>query len=369
MAAVRGAARPSSWGPPLLLTIGLVGVDRWLRWTHGRGQVGHVIDCFPAPGESLPGFALRGVTSTLDFFAPLGLASARVPGLAIGLAAAANALARRALPAAGITGRRARASVSAIIAARLDGDLRPRPRRRLSVRRTHAPSVRAVPGSSRSRWPSSWTTRSRGCGARRHGLLAALILAVWTTVTGVRGLRAGRIEEFSPTPTLWPVEIASALRGWSEGDVLYTGRITRDRRLLALQGSALESRETRSRRRPLPRQAHGRADDPRLTQRRVVDAGPHRREDRRRARGGHAPPWPDPRPRDRGEFRFQPIAARRDDEPRVRATLAQQGLTLDRRFVFEARRGAARVGDPEDARHDRVPSGLQVFGQSALARY
>ncbi len=367
MAAVRGAARPSSWGPPLLLALGLVGVDRWLRWTHGRGQVGHVIDCFPAPGESLPGFALRGVTSTLDFFAPLGLASGRVPGLAIGLAAAAMLwlVVRYLRPGSPADG--ARASVPAIIALvwtaifvlAHDGvyPFGGRMRHQFVLFPFFAFALALVVDDA--------LARLRRPPARA---LVALILAVWTTVTGVarppgrshRGVLAGADALVGRDRTRSP-RLVGRRRALHRPD-------QRDRGLLALQGSALESRETRSGRRPLPRQAHGRADDPRPTQRRVVAADPHRREDRRRARGGHAPPWPHPCPRDRGAFRAQ--ADRRASGRRARGARHPRAAGPHPRSPLRvrARRGAARVGDPED-RAMIAALGAQVFGQSALARY
>jgi hypothetical protein len=306
------------------------------------------------------------VTSTLDFFAPLGLASGRVPGLAIGLAAAAMLwlVVRYLRPGSPADG--ARASVPAIIALvwtaifvlAHDGvyPFGGRMRHQFVLFPFFAFALALVVDDA--------LARLRRPPARA---LVALILAVWTTVTGVRGLRAGRIEEFSPTPTLWSVEIAPALRGWSEGDVLYTGRIN----AIAVFSHFKDRPWKAEKRGPGDDLFHAkRTGEPTIRVLRSDEWWLPTPIDEKTAAELAAviAAVASPRPRDRGAFRSQ--ADRRAAGRRARGARHPRGAGPHPRSPLRvrARRGAARVGDPED-RAMIAALGAQVFGQSALARY
>jgi hypothetical protein len=326
-AVLRAATRPSRWAAPLVLIVGVAGVVLWMRSTHGVGQVGHVLDCFPAAGQSWAAFALRGATRTLDLFAPLGISAKHAPWL-VGPAALGTVLwlaawdRRHALLAVTIV-----VLWLTIFALALAGTYPygGRMRHQFVLFPFFALAVALVVDAALRRIRS------------RHAVTTLmLVLAVWTAATGLPALRKPPIEEFAVVPFLWAAEIAPAARRSAPDEVLYTGRID----AIAVYSHLRDRRWTAAERGP--------SDDLFLVERkgtptiRVV-----RRDD-----------WWLPSPLDdaaaselaatmrrRGIGRAwvialvlapRPVTAERRDDRPVRALLSTHGLSLDERFVFES---------------------------------
>ncbi|MEB2283062.1 MAG: glycosyltransferase family 39 protein [Myxococcales bacterium] len=331
----RGNGMRARWLEPLVLFCGTLAALLWMWSRPGPRLVGHLVDCFPAAGESFPGFAARGFTSTLDLFAPLGLSSGRAPLLLPAALVAAGAwLVARAVKAPADATRRLRASPVVILALVWGGVVF------LAWRGIY-------PHGGRMRhqfllFPflallllvllDAVHCRLRTSGAR---VLLWSAVAAGTIGTSAAGLRAVPIEEFSPTPTLWTAEIGRVLAERQPADVLYAARID----MLALFSHLRGRRWTAAGVVGESDELFTVADDGRLPLRILRDAG-----------------WWLPSPFDAAAaarladtlrrrevssawvvalvFESLPMSsARRADGP-LRTLLAAHGLDLRRRFVF-----------------------------------
>jgi hypothetical protein len=317
---------------------GLLGLFRWMHWSHGTGLVGHLpVEYFRAPGESLFEFALRGAVLTLDQFAPLGFSSDRLPAVApVLLLAALGWLATRSLTARSTDAMWVRSSAVLILvlvwgaifvlAARGAYPYGGRMRHQFVLFPFLAFVMLSVVDEA--------YRRSRSTGARA---LVCLTVAASILATSAAAVRQGQLEEFSPASSLWPAEIQRMMAGRRDEDVVYASRLNvialfshlRDRRWTGVEHGGgrdlfmVESQNARPIRvlretsewwlpSPLDQQAATR----------LADA---------MRRHGIAHAWVLALVLD-----ARPITATRRDDGPVRALLAPLGLALDRRLVFES---------------------------------